>query len=176
MVELLSVHMSLFQKDRSEFERALPPAVLVFTPSSAAALASSLETMEGEVEERCFRTRTSVGVPMLGVGEPLVFSVLKHQENAFGRGITVGRTGNNDVVLDDGTVSRFHGWFQRDSHGSYTLTDAGSKNGTFLGGARLVARRATPVTDGTRLRFGQVEVTFFLPAGFLKMLARRGGM
>jgi hypothetical protein len=174
MVELLSVHMSLFQRDRSEFERALPPAVLVFTPSSAAALASSLETMEEE--ERCFRTRTSVGVPMLGVGEPLVFSVLKHRENAFGRGITVGRTGNNDVVLDDGTVSRFHGWFQRDSDGGYTVTDAGSKNGTFLGGTRLVARRPSPLTDGTRLRFGQVEVTFFLPAGFLKMLARRGGM
>jgi pSer/pThr/pTyr-binding forkhead associated (FHA) protein len=169
MVELLSLHISRFQRERGEYERTLPPAVLVFTPVST--LPPALE----EDEHHHFRTLTSVDTPMLGVGEPIVFPVIKNQENAFGRGITVGRTGNNDVVLDDGTVSRFHAWFQRETDGRYSVTDAGSKNGSFLSGVRLTPRRAAPVTDGSRLRFGHVELTFYLSSGFAKLLARRPG-
>src|SRR5689334_10029496 len=104
MVELLSLHIGRFQRERAEYERKLPPAVLVFTPASAASPALD----EDDETHHHFRTLTNVSTPMLGVGEPIVFPVVKNQENAFGRGITVGRTGNNDVVLDDGTVSRFH--------------------------------------------------------------------
>jgi hypothetical protein len=168
MVELLSLHISRFQRERAEYERTLPPAVLVFTPASA-----GTKALEGDEEDHHFRTLTTVVMPMLGVGEPIVFPVVKNQENAFGRGITVGRTGNNDVVLDDGTVSRFHAWFQREPDGRYTVTDAGSKNGTFVVGVRLTPRRPSPVVDGARLRFGHVDLTFYLASGFTKVLARR---
>ncbi len=170
MVELLSLHISRFQRERAEYERTLPAAVLVFTPAPVASMATG-----DEDEHHHFRTLTSVETPMLGVGEPIVFPVVKNQENAFGRGITVGRTGNNDVVLDDGTVSRFHAWFQRETGGRYVLTDAGSKNGSYVAGVRLAPRRPSPVVDGTRLRFGQVEVTFYLASGFTKVLSRRTG-
>ncbi|PTL77178.1 FHA domain-containing protein [Vitiosangium sp. GDMCC 1.1324] len=171
MVELLSLHIGRFQRERAEYERTLPPAVLVFTPASAAT-----QPLEDDDEtHHHFRTLTNVSTPMLGVGEPIVFPVIKNQENAFGRGITVGRTGNNDVVLDDGTVSRFHAWFQRETDGRYILTDAGSKNGSYVAGVRLTPRRPSLLTDGSRLRFGQVEVTFYLASGFTKVLARRLG-
>ena len=170
MVELLSLHISRFQRERGEYERTLPPAVLLYTPMPAAALAAG-----DEDEDHHFRTLTSVETPMLGVGEPIVFPIVKNQENAFGRGITVGRTGNNDVVLDDGTVSRFHAWFQRETEGRYIVTDAGSKNGSFVGGVRLTPRRPSPVSDGARVRFGHVELTFYLASGFTKVLARRMG-
>ena len=168
MVELLSLHIGRFQRERGEYERTLPPALLLFTPAPSGAQES-----DGN-EEHHFRTLTSVATPMLGVGEPIVFPVVKNQENAFGRGITVGRTGNNDVVLDDGTVSRFHAWFQREPDGGFVLTDAGSKNGTFVAGVRLVPRRATALVDGTRVRFGHVDLTFYLASGFTKVLARKG--
>ncbi|WP_257457296.1 FHA domain-containing protein [Archangium lipolyticum] len=171
MVELLSLHISRFQRERAEYERALPPALLVFSPMPVLAQGPADE----DEEHHHFRTLTNVSTPMLGVGESIVFPVIKNQENAFGRGITVGRTGNNDVVLDDGTVSRFHAWFQREPDGRFVLTDAGSKNGSFVGGVRLTPRRPSPLADGTRLRFGQVEVTFYLASGFTKVLARRLG-
>ncbi|ATB34346.1 FHA domain-containing protein [Melittangium boletus] len=170
MVELLSLHIGRFHKERADYERTLPPAVLVFMPPPVVA-----QVLDEREERHQFRTLTSVVTPMLGVGEPVVFPVTKNQENAFGRGITVGRTGNNDVVLDDGTVSRFHAWFQREPDGGYLLTDAGSKNGSYVAGVRLVPRRATALADGTRLRFGQVELTFYLASGFTKVLARRPG-
>lgn len=173
MVELLSLHIGRFQRERADYERTLPAAVLVFSPAPAV-----LSTPDGDDDDEThhhFKTLTNVSTPMLGVGEPIVFPVVKNQENAFGRGITVGRTGNNDVVLDDGTVSRFHAWFQRETDGRFILTDAGSKNGSFVGGVRLTPRRPSPIADGTRLRFGQVEVTFYLASGFTKVLSRRLG-
>lgn len=166
MVELLSLHISRFQRERGEYERTLPPAVLVFTPLT------TVPTAVEKDEHHHFRTLTRVETPMLGVGEPIVFPIIKNQENAFGRGITLGRTGNNDVVLHDGTVSRFHAWFQRETDGRYILMDAGSKNGSFVAGVRLIPRRPAPVPDGTHVRFGQVELTFYLSSGFSKLLAR----
>jgi hypothetical protein len=170
MLEPLSLHIGRFHRERTEYERTLPPAVLVFTPPLVGG-----QVPEDEDSGHHFRTLSHVPTPMMGVGEPVVFPVIKTRENAFGRGITVGRTGNNDVALEDGTVSRFHAWFQREGHGGYLLTDAGSKNGTFVEGVRLLPRRACAVNDGARVRFGQVEVTFYLASGFTKVLARRTG-
>jgi hypothetical protein len=167
MSELLSAHASRFLRNRGEFERGLPPALLVFSPSPAA------PGPEGEEEYR-LKTVTNAGAPTLGVSESVVFPVLKSRTNAFGRGITVGRTGNNDVVLDDGSVSRFHAWFARvEGQEGFLLTDAGSKNGSWVGGARLTPRKAVPVQDGARLRFGQVEVAFYTASSFVRMLAVR---
>lgn len=167
MAEPLSAHVSRFLRDRESFERGLPPAVLLFLPASK-------EGTTEEPEEYLLRTVTNAGPPTLGADEPVVFPLVKSQGNAFGRGITVGRTGNNDVVLDDGSVSRFHAWFSLDSGTSdFLLTDAGSKNGSWMGGGRLTPRKATWLEDGARLRFGQVEVSFYTAGGFTRLLAAR---
>ncbi|QSQ25276.1 FHA domain-containing protein [Pyxidicoccus parkwayensis] len=167
MSELLSAHVSRFLRNRGEFERSLPPALLVFTPAP-------LSRGPLSEEEYRMKTVTNAGTPTLGASEAVVFPVLKSRTNAFGRGVTVGRTGNNDVVLDDGSVSRFHAWFSREEgQPGFLLTDAGSKNGSWVGGARLTPRKAAPVEDGARLRFGQVEVAFYTASGFARMLAVR---
>ena len=167
MSELLSAHVSRFLRNRGEFERGLPPALLVFSPSPLS------RGTQGEEEYR-LKTVTNAGAPTLGASESLVFPVVKSRTNAFGRGITVGRTGNNDVVLDDGSVSRFHAWFAlEEGLEGFLLTDAGSKNGSWVGGVRLTPRRAVSVEDGARLRFGQVEVSFYTASSFVRMLAVR---
>src|SRR5512146_3139661 len=65
--------------------------------------------------------------PLPRSGEPLVFEVKKGAaRNAFGLGITVGRTENNDISVQDPSVSRFQGYFQLDPRtGGWTFTDAG---------------------------------------------------
>ncbi|MFP2931597.1 FHA domain-containing protein [Pyxidicoccus sp. 3LG] len=167
MSELLSAHVSRYLRNRGEFERNLPPALLVFSPSPVA------RATEGDEEYR-LKTVTNAGTPTLGASEVVVFPLLKSRTNAFGRGITVGRTGNNDVVLDDGSVSRFHAWFGREEgQEGFLLTDAGSKNGSWVGGARLTPRKPVAVEDGARLRFGQVEVAFYTASSFVRMLAVR---
>ncbi|MCP3103483.1 FHA domain-containing protein [Myxococcus sp. K15C18031901] len=167
MPELLSAHVSRYLRNRGDLERHLPPGLLVFLPLPVPELTV-------EQEEYRLKTVTNAGPPTLGASEAVVFPVVKSRTNAFGRGITVGRTGNNDVVLDDGSVSRFHAWFARDeAQAGFLLTDAGSKNGSFLGGVRLTPRKPVPLEDGARLRFGQVELAFYTPGGFVRMLAAR---
>ncbi len=60
--------------------------------------------------------------------------------NAFYRwsGVTVGRIDTNDIVVDDGSVSRFHAYFQKDARtGDWHVVDAESKNGTWVGPLKL---------------------------------------
>lgn len=50
--------------------------------------------------------------------------------------ITIGRWGDNDIVLPDRMVSRHHAQIQREGE-QYILQDQGSKNGTFVNGQEL---------------------------------------
>ena len=110
------------------------------------------------------------------VGDPLVFFIEKGQStnNPFAMGVTVGRVENNDLVVDDASVSRFHAWFQLDERsGQWTLTDAESKNGTWVDGARLEARQRLTLRDGAQLKFGDVEMIFFLPPTLRQYVEQR---
>jgi pSer/pThr/pTyr-binding forkhead associated (FHA) protein len=92
-----------------------------------------------------------------------VMAVAKTQ-SAFGNMITVGRTANNDITVDDSHISRFHAFFR--VHGdAFELVDAGSRNGTWCGEYRILPKG--PICNlriGDEVRFA--GVTFkFLDAG-----------
>jgi pSer/pThr/pTyr-binding forkhead associated (FHA) protein len=87
---------------------------------------------------------------------PLVLPILKLQPN-FPSMITIGRTENNDIPLPDVTISRFHAFFRQAAAG-LELADAGSRNGTWLGGKKLVAKApAVSVPLGEVVRFGSLS-------------------
>jgi hypothetical protein len=93
---------------------------------------------------------------------PLVLPIRKRQ-SSFPSMITVGRTDNNDLALPDITVSRFHAFF-RHSGGSgernnrLELADAGSRNGTWLAGRRLLGKGPLQaLTVGDVVRFGNLS-------------------
>ncbi len=54
-----------------------------------------------------------------------------------GGDVTVGRDGDNEIVLAENTVSRRHARLLRDSLGQFTLTDLGSANGVYINGTRV---------------------------------------
>lgn len=84
--------------------------------------------------------------------------------NAFPMGVTIGRVGGNDIELDEPSVSRFHAWLQFDERTKvWALTDADSKNGTWVAGNQLEPKQRVPLTDHTELRLGNVYLTFLLP-------------
>jgi hypothetical protein len=118
---------------------------------------------------------TQTGAPTLQprVGEPLVFPLVKgsSRANAFGMGITVGRTDNNDIVLPDQSVSRFHAFFQQDPKTElWKLTDAESKNGTFVAGQRLAPQEGVQIESGARLRFGDLDLTLMGADAFFEFI------
>lgn len=102
-------------------------------------------------------------------GDPLVFFLRKSgsRSNAFGIGVTLGRTRNNDLTIDDPSVSRFHAYFQRDEQsGIWHVVDAKSHNGTFCNGSRIPPGRPAPLSDELSLQVGSVLLHYFSPDAF----------
>jgi hypothetical protein len=78
---------------------------------------------------------------------------------AAGKSLSIGRTGGNDLVLDDHSVSKMHAAISlRDA--APVVADVGSTNGTFINGERIAYGKAIPLEANGRVRFGEVEVVF----------------
>lgn len=113
----------------------------------------------------------STDVQLDGVPEPaaertavlsLVVYPLRRSGRSVGHLITIGRTANNDVVLPDVSVSRFHA-FVKVEDGRFLLQDAGSTNGTTVNGSSVPAQGSGPPVDlkaGDNVRVGHLEFTF----------------
>lgn len=92
--------------------------------------------------------------------KPLVLAIRKVQ-SIFPSMISVGRTINNDVVVPDVQVSKVHAFIKLHDE-QYEISDAGSRNGTFVGGEKLPPKGAPRVLlSGERVRFGTIEFVFF---------------
>ena len=90
---------------------------------------------------------------------PMLIAVRKTTDN-FPSMITVGRTANNDVVLVDVSVSKFHAHFKTLPSGvALELHDAGSRNGTWADGRAVERGTPVKVAVGARLRFGRVDLS-----------------
>ena len=70
--------------------------------------------------------------------------------------ITVGRSPDCDIFLDDVTVSRRHALLKRDD-GRFFIEDQGSLNGTFLNRRRI---ETAALEDGDELQIGKYRLTF----------------
>ena len=166
MAETLLVWMNLYAGGQEQVRARLAgKPVLVFAPPELAGSGDG-------VADRQLRTDSGTGSPTFGGGPPMAAVVEKTRENVFKARITVGRTGNNDLKLDDPSVSRFHAWLEP-SGDAWVLVDAGSRNGTFVSGRRLAARAPARLANAAAVRVGGVPLTFFTEQGFLEFLGQR---
>jgi hypothetical protein len=117
----------------------------------------------------------------------LVYPILWTGRSPYPRMITVGRTRNNDIVLPDESVSKFHAFFRDSNEGAHEndapgqtappawrLQDAGSRNGTTLNGTPVPTAKhgePVPVSLGVKVRFGLVELTFLDAVGLRELVA-----
>ncbi|MBX3467548.1 MAG: FHA domain-containing protein [Planctomycetes bacterium] len=107
-------------------------------------------------------------------GEALLVPVIKRAgANPFGMMVTVGRAGNNDLVLTDPSVSKLQCYFHR-YDGRWRLSDPGSTNGTFVDGARLRRGEGVLLRPRARVQVADTyEATFLLPEDLLELVAER---
>jgi hypothetical protein len=123
-------------------------------------------------ELRCSNGPASTEIRVVGLDEAaaedtaslslLVYPV-RRTERSVGHLIAVGRTSNNDVVIPDVSVSRFHAFIKESADGRFQIQDAKSTNGTTVNRASVPAQGqglAMELKSGDNVRFGQVELTF----------------
>jgi pSer/pThr/pTyr-binding forkhead associated (FHA) protein len=76
-----------------------------------------------------------------------------------GRRLSVGRTKENDLQIDDQSISKAHASLMLNKEGKLMVADTGSTNGTFIDGQRIAYGKAVEVTAGAALMFGLVNVS-----------------
>jgi ribosomal protein L40E len=73
-----------------------------------------------------------------------------------GQRVTVGRSPDCEIFLDDVTVSRKHAALTRDGEG-FSIQDEGSLNGTFVNKKRV---EGAQLEDGDEIQIGKYRLTF----------------
>ncbi|MEZ5851956.1 MAG: adenylate/guanylate cyclase domain-containing protein [Hyphomicrobiaceae bacterium] len=71
---------------------------------------------------------------------------------------SIGRAVGNDVLIEDGRVSRRHALVHKQDDGEFWLIDLGSGNGTYLNGRRVTL--ATRLRDQDVLAVGPADLRF----------------
>ncbi|KRF11572.1 hypothetical protein ASG90_17790 [Nocardioides sp. Soil797] len=116
---------------------------------------------KSEADERSLNPADSAAVDALPSGHALL--VVQRGPSAGSRFlldtdlVTAGRHPESEIFLDDVTVSRRHAEFRRES-GGYSVSDAGSLNGTYVNRDRIDEVR---LQDGDEVQIGKYRLVFF---------------
>ena len=96
------------------------------------------------------------------IAEFTVNGNLRKKELAFAekQRLSVGRTKENDLWIDDPSVSKIHAALVLNSDKQLMVADTGSTNGTFINNQRISYGKAIVINDSDKLKFGTVEITF----------------
>ena len=94
---------------------------------------------------------------------PRIVLAVRKTKAVFPSMITLGRTSTNDLHVADVQVSRFHAFFLVHDD-RVELGDAGSANGTWVGGTKLVPKGPSViVVPGETIRFAHLAFHFLAP-------------
>ena len=75
-----------------------------------------------------------------------------------GKRLNVGRAADNELSLNDASVSKIHGALLMTAEGTLLVADTGSTNGTYVNGRRISYGESRLIEDGDVVGFGDVEV------------------
>ena len=75
-----------------------------------------------------------------------------------GKRLNVGRAADNELTLNDASVSKIHAALLMTAEGALLVADTGSTNGTYLNGRRIAYGESRLIEDGDVVGFGDVEV------------------
>jgi hypothetical protein len=75
-----------------------------------------------------------------------------------GKRLSIGRTKENDIALDDTSVSKMHASLLMNKEGKLVVADTGSTNGTYLNGERIAYGKANEIFEGDTVKFGAIDV------------------
>lgn len=77
-----------------------------------------------------------------------------------GARLSVGRSAENDLTIEDASVSKIHASLVLNNENRLLVADTGSTNGTFINNERIAYGKAFPIENNARVAFGTIPVIF----------------
>ena len=90
-------------------------------------------------------------------GSQVSYLMFNKQKITLAAKITIGRSTECDVVVDNKLVSRHHALIQK-IRDAYFLSDDGSTNGTFLNGKRIPDGKYIKLNSGDKITIGSANL------------------
>ena len=167
-MDVAAHYRQLVQLGRDEFLASAAPAALVRyrTEEAPDFSGQSTLTMDETVDEETLPLGKELPEGHVAVE---VYPLAKKPGASFADRITIGRTPNNDIAINDHSVSRLHAYVRLDG-ARWVVADAGSKNGSWIRGRPLEPRKEQPLMSHAVVRIGEVDLTFFLAADLFDTL------
>lgn len=76
--------------------------------------------------------------------------------------LTIGRSKDNVIVVDDGLASRHHALVHKIKN-AYYIKDLASTNGVYVNGEKIPEDKYLRLTQGDIIKIGRTELTFRCP-------------
>jgi hypothetical protein len=152
----------------SQCGNALRPGLEGSSETTSTISISGLEAYEAEITGQhpapALSPEAQAAVEALPPGSALL--IVRRGPNSGSRFLldgdvtTAGRHPHSDIFLDDVTVSRRHVEFRRQPDGSFTVSDVGSLNGTYVN--REPIDGTVLLTNGDEVQIGKYRLVFFV--------------
>ncbi len=71
---------------------------------------------------------------------------------------SIGRTPENNLIINDPSISKIHAALVLDGENQLMVADTGSTNGTFINDKRISYGKAITIKESDKIKFGTVEV------------------
>jgi hypothetical protein len=143
---------------REAFLSAAAPAVFVRLQTAEAT--GGAQTNDEPDDETVDERHAVLRVGTEDAAALSVFPIVKKPGASFPDRVTIGRTANNDLVLGEHSISRFHAYVRQDGQ-TWLFADAGSKNGCSVQGERLAPRKEKVLVSRAVVRVGDIDLTFY---------------
>src|SRR5262245_39204070 len=125
---------------RDAFEERHGRAFLLLSAADLAAARPAITEVRLEEDPRRARAEATAGLSLFA------FAVRRNGRSASHL-ITLGRAPDNDVVVPDVSISRFHAFVKEGGAGRWLMQDAGSTNGTTVNGHSVPRQGHGPPTE-----------------------------
>lgn len=136
--------------DKFADEEGREAAVNVTVPDLKNVILTPPEIIEAEPETELFIAEFQLN------GKP------KRVELTFAekQRLSIGRTKENDLIIDDNSISKIHAALVLNSDKQLIVADTGSTNGTYVNGQRIAYGKGISIKNGDKVNFGTVAVDF----------------
>ena len=104
--------------------------------------------------------------------EYLLVKIAKKNHGLWQDRISLGRAKNNDITINNQSISKLHAHFTSNKKGEIFITDIKSSNGIKLNKKRILPNKPTQLNPGDSLRFGEVKASFQQGKSLIKWLQK----